>query len=94
MYFQLVYYDVPTPSVMGSMMDSHDGVIDIVMDFNTKFSQLSRLFEIRVTQIPFSQSAPPGCMQYFSGVEGIIQVNYFFAILQNSFNFLENILDF
>lgn len=55
-------------------MDNHDGIIDMIMDFSPKFTQLSRLFEIRVTQIPFSQSAPPGCMQYFSGVEGIIQV--------------------
>lgn len=34
---------------------------------------VSRLWEIRVSQIPFSQRAPAGCFQYFQGINGIIQ---------------------
>ncbi|CAG9802277.1 unnamed protein product [Chironomus riparius] len=39
-----------------------------------------RMWEIRVTQIPFSSRSPTGCLQYFTGTEGIIQ----------TFNFAEN----
>lgn len=38
------------------------------------------MWEIRVTQIPFSQRAPLGCLQYFTGEEGLIQ----------TFNFADN----
>lgn len=34
---------------------------------------ISRIWEIRVSQIPFSQRAPAGCFQYFEGINGIIQ---------------------
>lgn len=54
-------------------------IVDIVMNFNQRFF-LPRMWEIRVTQIPFSQRAPLGCLQYFTGGEGLIQ----------TFNFAEN----
>lgn len=54
-------------------------IIDIVMNFNQRFF-LPRMWEIRVTQIPFSQRAPHGCLQYFTGGEGLIQ----------TFNFADN----
>lgn len=75
-----VYYDVPAPivkndSAVASRADpGEDGVIDLIMNFSERFGA-SRLFEIRVTQIPFSQRAPAGCLQYFTSVQGIIQVN-------------------
>lgn len=59
--------------------DDGDGTVDLIMDFSDRFAS-SRLFEIRVAQIPFSQRAPAGCMQYFTGTQGVIQ----------TFNFAEN----
>lgn len=88
-----VYYDVPAPKdsaasngsaasrqvVEETVADAADGIVNMVINFSDRFAP-SRLFEIRVTQIPFSQRAPAGCMQYFTGREGIIQ----------TFNFAEN----
>ncbi|XP_011187933.2 uncharacterized protein LOC105215619 [Zeugodacus cucurbitae] len=53
--------------------------IEIVMNFTQRFQPI-RLWEIRIAQIPFSQRAPVGCLQYHTGTEGIIQ----------TFNFAEN----
>lgn len=49
------------------------GVIDVVMNFTSSLPA-SRFWEIRVSQIPFSQRAPAGCLQYFTGNDGVIQV--------------------
>lgn len=80
-----VYYDVPgtqdSNNNSAAARDDDDdedivagdGIVELLMDFSDRFAT-SRLFEIRVTQIPFSQRAPAGCLQYFTGAEGIIQV--------------------
>lgn len=49
------------------------------MNFTT-FSFASRLWQIRITQVPFSQRAPQGCLQYFTESTGFLQ----------TFNFAEN----
>lgn len=49
------------------------------MNFTTN-SFTSRLWEIRISQIPFSQRAPEGCLQYFTEPTGLLQ----------TFNFAEN----
>ncbi|XP_020716701.1 uncharacterized protein LOC101449661 [Ceratitis capitata] len=54
-------------------------IIEISMNFTQRFQPI-RLWEIRIAQIPFSQRAPVGCLQYHTGTEGIIQ----------TFNFAEN----
>lgn len=48
--------------------------IELFMNFTDRFAA-TRLWEIRVAQIPFSQRAPSGCLQYFTSPNGIIQVN-------------------
>lgn len=47
--------------------------IELFMNFTDRFAA-TRLWEIRVAQIPFSQRAPTGCLQYFTNPSGIIQV--------------------
>ncbi|XP_063702611.1 uncharacterized protein LOC134832493 [Culicoides brevitarsis] len=69
---QHVYLDVNPKSRDG-------GIIEVFMNFTSR-SFNSRLWEIRVTQVPFSQRAPSGCLQYFTEPEGILQ----------TFNFAEN----
>ncbi|XP_065093454.1 uncharacterized protein LOC135714110 [Ochlerotatus camptorhynchus] len=56
-----------------------DEKIELLMNFSPR-SFTQRLWEIKITQIPFSQRAPSGCMQYYTGLEGIIQ----------TFNFADN----
>ncbi|ETN60632.1 hypothetical protein AND_007740 [Anopheles darlingi] len=53
--------------------------VELEMNFASR-SFAQRLWEIRVSQIPFSQRSPSGCMQYYTGTEGLIQ----------TFNFAEN----
>ncbi|TMW54814.1 hypothetical protein DOY81_000047 [Sarcophaga bullata] len=53
--------------------------IDLMLNFAPRFLP-TRLWEIRIAQIPFSQRAPAGCLQYFTGTEGIFQ----------TFNFADN----
>ena len=38
---------------------------------------VSRLWEIRVIQVPFTQRAPAGCLQYHTGYTGLIQTMNF-----------------
>lgn len=59
-------------------MGRADGV-DLTFNMSNKLFE-RRLWEIRVTQMSFSQKAPTGCLQYYSGLSGIIQ----------TFNFAEN----
>uniref|UniRef100_A0A182J5U3 CUB domain-containing protein n=1 Tax=Anopheles atroparvus TaxID=41427 RepID=A0A182J5U3_ANOAO len=69
---QHLYYDLNPKS-------RADEQIELEMNFASR-SFAQRLWEIRVSQIPFSQRSPSGCMQYFTGTEGFIQ----------TFNFAEN----
>ncbi|XP_058122523.1 uncharacterized protein LOC131293442 [Anopheles ziemanni] len=69
---QHLYYDLSPKS-------RADEQIELEMNFASR-SFAQRLWEIRVSQIPFSQRSPSGCMQYFTGTEGLIQ----------TFNFAEN----
>ncbi|XP_053673742.1 uncharacterized protein LOC128724002 [Anopheles nili] len=69
---QHLYYDLSPKS-------RADELIELEMNFASR-SFAQRLWEIRVSQIPFSQRSPTGCMQYFTGTEGLIQ----------TFNFAEN----
>lgn len=56
-----------------SSLNESSKEIEINMKFTSRFLP-SRLWEIRIAQIPFSQRAPSGCLQYFTGIEGIFQV--------------------
>lgn len=64
-----MYYDI-----LNGKAKDNDNAIDIIMNFSNN-SFASRLWEIKVSQIPFSQRAPANCLQYFTGENGIIQVN-------------------
>lgn len=59
-----VYYDVDA---------SKGNDLNLIMNFTSR-AYSPRLWEIRVVQIPFSQRAPTGCLQYFTGLEGLIEV--------------------
>lgn len=75
------------------------GDIELFMNFTDRFAS-TRLWEIRVAQIPFSQRAPTGCLQYFTSPSGIIQVMSKWdnistsplinPIFRQTFNFAEN----
>ncbi|KAJ6649030.1 hypothetical protein Bhyg_04262, partial [Pseudolycoriella hygida] len=73
---QHIYYDVPGGEAMARQEPSD---IELFMNFTDRFAS-TRLWEIRIAQIPFSQRAPTGCLQYFTSPSGIIQ----------TFNFAEN----
>ncbi|KAB0793699.1 hypothetical protein PPYR_13319 [Photinus pyralis] len=62
---QHVYYDV----------ENINETVTITMMLGNKV--LSRLWEVRVTQIPFTERAPSGCLQYHLGTTGIIQTMNF-----------------
>lgn len=96
----VVYYDVANRKARQDKSKPAD--IEVVMNFTNSFAT-ARFWEVRVSQIPFSQRAPAGCLQYFFGNAGTIQVNceqflYFFAprfyfhflLLFQTFNFAEN----
>lgn len=65
MWNVLAYFDV----------DDIDTEISITMKLDRK--AVSRLWEVRVIQIPFTQRAPAGCLQYHTGATGIIQTMNF-----------------
>ncbi|KAF5295150.1 hypothetical protein FQR65_LT10538 [Abscondita terminalis] len=62
---QHAYFDV----------ENVNDTITIAMSMGNKI--LSRLWEVRVTQIPFTDRAPAGCLQYHTGNKGIIQTMNF-----------------
>ncbi|KAK9883020.1 hypothetical protein WA026_001233 [Henosepilachna vigintioctopunctata] len=62
---QHIYFDV----------DSIRNPIQINMKLNRR--AVSRLWEVIVTQIPFAQRAPTGCLQYHVGSRGIVQTMNF-----------------
>lgn len=64
-----VYYDIPN----ANQREETANPLEMILNFSNRFTT-SRLWEIRVYQIPFSQRAPAGCLQYFTGTEGIIKV--------------------
>lgn len=49
----------------------------ITMNMKLSNKVLSRLWEVKVTQIPFTQRAPAGCLQYHTGTKGFIQTMNF-----------------
>ncbi|GLV34912.1 uncharacterized protein CBL_09392 [Carabus blaptoides fortunei] len=62
---QHVYFDV----------ENVKGPVSISMKLKKR--SVSRLWEVRVTQIPFSQRAPSGCLQYHTGKTGVLQTMNF-----------------
>lgn len=61
--FYAVFYDIGSPKARAQQE------LKINVNLN-KRSVLPRLWEIRISQIPFSARAPSGCLQYFTGSEG------------------------
>lgn len=62
--FFAVFYDIGSPKARA---ENQELKININLD---KRSVSTRLWEIRISQIPFSSKAPTGCMQFFTGSEG------------------------
>ncbi|KAF2896996.1 hypothetical protein ILUMI_09179, partial [Ignelater luminosus] len=62
---QHAYYDV----------DNVNDTVTITMNLGSRV--LSRLWEVRITQIPFTQRAPSGCLQYHTGTKGVLQTMNF-----------------
>ncbi|KAJ3624187.1 hypothetical protein MTP99_017832 [Tenebrio molitor] len=52
-----------------------DSAITVEMKLGRK--AVSRLWEVRVIQVPFTQRAPAGCLQYHTGTTGTIQTMNF-----------------
>lgn len=52
-------------------MDDVDESITLIVNLSKKIT--SRFWEVIVTQIPFSQRAPAGCLQYHTGKTGLIR---------------------
>ncbi|XP_022220876.2 uncharacterized protein LOC111073053 [Drosophila obscura] len=71
----------PVDSVNASSTSNATGdrIIDINLNLSNRLLPL-RIWEMSVVQIPFSQRAPAGCLQYHTGIEGVMQ----------TFNFAEN----
>lgn len=59
-----VLYDIGSPKARAENQE-----LTIKVNLNQR-SVATRLWEIRISQIPFSSKAPSGCMQYFTGSEG------------------------
>ncbi|KAJ8915019.1 hypothetical protein NQ315_015994, partial [Exocentrus adspersus] len=57
--------------------DVEDITDPIRISMNLSRKAVSRLWEVRLTQVPFSQRAPAGCLQYHEGGTGIIQTMNF-----------------
>lgn len=93
----LVFYDVGSPKARALGQE-----LKININLN-KRSLSTRLWEIRISQIPFSSKAPSGCLQHFTGIEGkyllssltrfyspnALDGNRFLGIIQ-TFNFADN----
>lgn len=59
-----VFYDVGSPKARAENQE-----LKINVNLN-KRSVSTRMWEIRISQIPFSSKAPSGCLQHFTGIEG------------------------
>lgn len=64
---------------IGNGNGNMEQLIEISLNVSARFLPI-RLWEIRVAQIPFSQRAPAGCLQYHTGAQGVMQ----------TFNFADN----
>lgn len=64
--FNLVFYDIGSPKARA---ENQELKINVNLSKRSR-SLSSRLWEIRISQIPFSSKAPTGCLQHFTGVEG------------------------
>ncbi|RZC34751.1 uncharacterized protein BDFB_001026, partial [Asbolus verrucosus] len=62
---QHAYFDV----------ENIDETITVKMNLSRK--AVARLWEVRVVQVPFTQRAPAGCLQYHTGATGLIQTMNF-----------------
>jgi hypothetical protein len=62
--YYAVFYDI------GSSKAREQQELKINVNLNKRSAMLPRLWEIRISQIPFSARAPSGCLQYFTGREG------------------------
>ncbi|ALC38601.1 CG17264 [Drosophila busckii] len=69
----------PTVPANQSSSSEQEQLIEINLNLSARFLPI-RLWELRVAQIPFSQRAPAGCLQYHTGLEGVMQ----------TFNFADN----
>ncbi|CAH0564018.1 unnamed protein product [Brassicogethes aeneus] len=49
----------------------------ITISMNLSRRAVSRLWEVRITQVPFAERAPAGCLQYHTGLKGVIQTMNF-----------------
>lgn len=76
---QSTLYGSLRPLVAANASNVMEQLIEISLNVSARFLPI-RLWEIRVAQIPFSQRAPAGCLQYHTGVQGVIQ----------TFNFADN----
>lgn len=52
-------------------IDNNDEIININMNLTKKVR--SRMWEVVITQVPFTQRAPAGCFQFYTGKNGIIR---------------------
>ncbi|CAH1178958.1 unnamed protein product [Phaedon cochleariae] len=82
-YFQLSSGDSQTLTICGVNSGQHvyfdietmADPITISMKLGSK--TLSRLWEVRIIQVPFSQRAPAGCLQLYTGRRGVIKTMNF-----------------
>lgn len=53
--------------------------VNTTIKINMKLSKrtANRLWEVRITQVPFLQEAPIGCLQYHTGGKGVVQTMNF-----------------
>lgn len=63
--FVSVFYDIGSPKARAENQE-----LKINVNLNKRSVWETRLWEIRISQIPFSSKAPSGCLQHFTGVEG------------------------
>lgn len=56
-------------------MDNVNTSMKINMNLGKKTA--SRMWEVRIIQVPFSERAPAGCLQYHTGVKGVVQTMNF-----------------
>lgn len=76
---QSTLYGSLRPLAATNVSNVMEQLIEISLNVSARFLPI-RLWEIRVAQIPFSQRAPAGCLQYHTGVQGVMQ----------TFNFADN----
>lgn len=73
------FYQEPLETKQFSYKSKEPEIINISLNFSDRYLP-NRLWEMRISQIPFSQKAPLDCRQYYTGSEGVVQ----------TFNFADN----